>query len=155
MKAKRKFLFRAGIALALLLIAGAMFIVGRGHTIYFDNKTLEHEGETYAAAYKVVVFNKDKELAKLFKRERGMATWIGQNFSMALEVTQEKGGDAVVYPVSLKLPYHMDGIVLNLPAMLADLPREIYMTEFIAGEIQAVSEGDEEIVVDEFAPSDI
>ena len=34
-------------------------------------------------------------------------------------------------PISLKLPYSLDGIVLNLPGLLAQLPQEAYMTEFV------------------------
>lgn len=153
MKSKRTFLVRAGTLLVLLLIAGAMFIVGRGHTIYFDNKTFEYEGISYTAPYKAVVYDNDKEIAVLLKRERGMATWLGQNFKMALEVTLEKGGEAVTYPLQLKLPYRMDGVVLNLPAMLAGLPEEIYMSEFVS----QIAQTDivEEVVIDELVPADI
>jgi hypothetical protein len=154
MKSKRRLLYGAGTLLVLLLIAGAMFIVGRGHTIYIDNKTFEYENQTYASFYKAVIYANDAEAAKLAKRERGMVTWMGQDFRMVLEVTREKGGEAVTYPVELKLPYHMDGIVLNLPAMLAGLPAEKYMTEFVAQEPQDAK--DEEIVIDEFAaPAEI
>ena len=132
MKSKRAILFKVGSIVLLLLIAGAMFIVGRGHTVYFDNKTLDYNGQTYSAANKVVVYINGEKVAKLAKRERGMATWIGQDFKMELEVTQEKGGETKTYAVSQKLPYSMDGIVLNLPGYLAGLPEEAYLTQFVS-----------------------
>lgn len=153
MKLNRKLLFRAGTVLVLLLIAAAMFVVGRGHTIYIDNKTFENGDQTYSAFYKTTVYDNDKEVAKLMKRERGMATWIGQNFKMKLEVTREKGGEAVTYPFELKLPYSMDGIIVNLPAMLAGLPPEQYMTQFVPQTPQT-SEVDEEVVTEELIPGD-
>ena len=59
-----------------------------------------------------------------------MATCIGQNFKMTLEITQEKGGSEETVDVTVTLPHHMDGIAINLPAYLAGLPEEVYMSEF-------------------------
>lgn len=154
MKAKRTLLYRAATLAVLLALAVLMFIVGRGHTVFFDNKTFEYDNQSYPAAYKVIVQVNDKEVAKLMKRERGMATWMGQNFKMNLEVTQEKGGEPVLYPVALKLPYAMDGIILNIPAMLAGLGQEVYQKEFIVQEVQTEAVP-EEIITDELFPADI
>ncbi len=154
MTARRSFLFRVGTIVILIIIAVVMFIVGRGHTIYFDNKTFEHGGNTYATFYKAVVFDRGTEVAKLMKRERGMATWIGQNSCMSLEVTQEKDGEPVTYPIELKLPYHMDGIVINLPAMVAGLPEDVYMSEFIAQTPETDAE-EEVIITEDFLPPEL
>ena len=132
MKAKRRILFSLLLVLLLVGVAAAMMVIGRGHTVYFDNKTLEdYQGQTYKAAEKIVVTVKGEEVAKLGKRERGMSIWIGQNFKMILEVTQEKGGESEIREIDLKLPYNMDGIIINLPAILADLPEEAWLSEFI------------------------
>jgi len=132
MKAKRRMLFSLLLVLVLVGIAAAMMVIGRGHTVYFDNKTLEdYQGQEYKAADKIVVTVKGEEVANLSKRDRGMATWIGQNFKMILEVTQEKGGEPETRVIQLDLPYSIDGIILNLPAVLAGLPEEAYLTEFV------------------------
>lgn len=128
----RRILFSLLLALVLVAIAACMMVIGRGHTVYFDNKTLEdYQGQEYKAANKIVVTVKGEEVAKLAKRERGMATWIGQNFKMVLEVTQEKGGEPEIREIDLKLPYSVDGIVINLPALLAGLPEEAWFSEFV------------------------
>ena len=44
MKSK-KWLYRIAALVILLAISGAMFVIGRGHTIYFDNKAMEYNGE--------------------------------------------------------------------------------------------------------------
>lgn len=153
----RRFLFRFVTVLILLAICACMMVIGRGHTVYLDSKTIEYEGKTYEPPYKVVVFVDDEQIAKLYNRERGSSTCIGQNFEMTLEITQEKGGEETVSHHVIKLPYNLDGIVINLPAYLAGLPEEAYISEFVslATEVE-VSEEEEEVPAgDEFTMGDI
>ncbi len=150
---KRTLLFRSGLILVLILIAALMFLIGRGHTVYFDNKSMEYNGQSVASPYKIEVTVDGERVAKLYDDERGMASTMGQNFSMIVEITEEKGGDPVSSAVSLKLPYNMDGIILNIPAMMAGLPAEAYLSEFVAAPEE--EEEEEEIVTDEFALEDI
>ena len=131
MKGKTLLIRLAALAV-VIAIAATMIVIGRGHTIYFDNKTLEdYQGQEYKAFERVVVTVKDEEVAKLGKRERGAATWIGQNFKMTLEITEKKGDEPRTEEIELKLPYNMDGIIINLPAYLAGLPEEAWLSEFI------------------------
>ena len=132
MNKTRRLLFRLGTLLVLLAIAACMMVVGRGHTVYFDNKTLEYNGQTYSALYRIDVEKDGEKVAKLSKRERGMATNIGQNFEITLRITKEKNGAEEVQTLKLKLPYSMDGIILNLPGYLEGLPEEAYLSEFIS-----------------------
>ena len=141
MSKTRRWIFRIAAVVLLVAIAGAMMVIGRGHTVYFDNKTLEdYQGQTYKSFEKVVVTVKGEEVAKLAKRERGMSIWIGQNFKMILEVTREKGGEPEIHEIDLKLPYNVDGIVVNLPALLAGLPEEAWFSEFVPAETEAPAE---------------
>ena len=124
------------IRLAVLAVAAAlaavMMVIGRGHTLYFDNKTIEdYQGQEYKAFERVVVTVKGEEVAKLGKRERGMATWIGQDFKMVLEITEKKGDEPRIEEISIQLPYGVDGVVLNLPAYLAGLPEDAWFSEFV------------------------
>lgn len=132
MNSKRRIVFSALMVLLLIAIAACMMVIGRGHTVYFDNKTLEdYQGQTYKAANRIVVYINGEQVAKLGARERGMSIWIGQNFKMTLEITQEKGGDTETREIRLKLPYSVDGIVINLPALLAGLPEDAWFSEFV------------------------
>ncbi len=132
MNKTRMLLFRLGTLAILVAIAAVMMVVGRGHTVYLDNKKLEYQGQEYKTPYKVVVLVKGEQVAKLYDRERGSATNVGQNFEMTLEITQEKGGDETVATYQIKLPYNMDGVIINLPGYLAGLPEEAYLTEFVS-----------------------
>ncbi len=147
MKAK-KVLFRLGALVLILLIAATMFYIGRGHTIYLDCKPLEYEGTTYEAPYKVTAYVDGEQVAKLYEDERGMATCIGQSFTVELEVMQEKGGSEVKVTKTIAVPYNLDGIILNLPALLADVPADACISEFVPAVV--VEEEVEEIVTDEF-----
>lgn len=149
MKIKRAILFRVGAIALLVVIAALMMLVGRGHTVYFDNKSIEYDGRSYDTPYKVVINVDGEQVAKLYDKERGMTTCIGQNLKMTLEITQEKGGDEVTTDYNLKLPYNIDGIVINLPAFLAGLPEEAYISVFVPAVTEQPAE--ETPMVDEFA----
>ena len=84
MNNKRKWIFRGCTLLVILLIAVLMFIVGRGHTVYIDNKTLEYNGESYGALQKSEVWAGGERLSKLGKRDRTMTTVIGNSFEMRI-----------------------------------------------------------------------
>lgn len=123
---------RLAVLAVCVALGAAMMVFGRGHTIYLDNKTLEdYNGQEYKAFERVVITAGGEKPTKLGKRERGMATCIGQSFTMTLEITEKKGDEPVTKEVTLDLPYDLDGIIVNLPAYLAGLPEEAWMTEFI------------------------
>lgn len=147
---KRTLFFRIGAVVLLLVIAAVMMVIGRGHTVYFDNKTFEHEGKTYEAVYKVTCYKNGEKFAKLAKRERGMVDVIGQKLKVDLEVMKEKGGKPEKMTVELALPYGEDDLVLNLPAFLAGLPEDVYMETFVP---VVVEEEETEETVDEFGLS--
>ena len=72
-----------------------------------------------------------EQVAKLYDRERGSATCIGQKFTVTLEITEKKGGNETTQTYTIPLPKNMDGIIINLPAYMAGLPEEAYLEEFI------------------------
>ena len=49
MSNKRSLVIRICAVLVLILIAACMMVVGRGHTVYLDNKSIEYDGRTYEA----------------------------------------------------------------------------------------------------------
>lgn len=128
----RRIIIRIIAVLALIALGAAMFFIGRGHSIYFDNKTLEYEGETYKAFYRVTVYNeKGEKLSKLAARERGSDEKMGSDYKMTLEIIENKGDEPKTVVCDLKLPMGIDGVIVNLPGYLAGLPEEAYISEFI------------------------
>ena len=145
---KRRLFFRLGAIALLVVIAACMMVIGRGHTVYVDNKSLDYNGETYKPYYRATVYVNGERLSKLQPKERTSATNIGQSFSMTLELIKEKGQDAETVDISLKLPYNMDGIIVNIPGYMAGLPQEVWMTEFVSTPTEAEMQ-DEEIPTEE------
>ena len=151
---KKSLIAKICTVVVILGIAACMFIIGRGHTVYFDAKAIEYNGETLTSGYRTAIFVNGERVARLSDGDRGMATWIGQNFKCTVEVTPEKGAEAVSHELTVKLPYNMDGIVLNMPALLAGAPESVYLSEFVSMAVES-SPAEEEIVTDEFTLGDI
>ena len=149
MKSKRRLLIRFLALLVVVGIAAAMFVIGRGHTIYFDNKDLEAGGESYKAYYQIEVLVNDKVVCKLGEGDRGMFETMGQDFEMMLHITPKKDAKKVGGAVKMKLPYSMDGIILNLPAMLGGATEDVYQSEFIPAPVEE-DEDEDVVVTDEF-----
>ena len=150
MKNIRRILFRVGAVVILIAICAVMMVIGRGHTVYIDSKKLEYDGQTYPAPYKVVITVDGEQIAKLYDKERGMTTCIGQKLTMTLEITQEKGGEETISTHTLTLPYGMDGIAINLPAYLAGLPEEAYLSEFQVALPEESEAPSDDLPTDEF-----
>ena len=151
MKKKSTLILVRILAVVLVLaIAGAMFIIGRGHTVYFDNKTFEYEGPEYPALYKVTCYKDGERFAKLMKRDRGMVDVMGQKIKVTLELVPEKGDDPITKTLTFPLPYSSDGIVINIPAYMAKLPMDVFMSEFVP---VVVEETEATEAVDEFGLS--
>ena len=149
MKSKKTLLIRIIAVAVLIAVAVTMFIICRGHTVYFDNKDLTADGSEYKSYYQIEVFVDDVSVAKLKSGERGMVSTMGQDFKMVLHITPEKDAKKVGSAVTLKLPYNLDGIILNLPALLGGAPEEVYQEEFIPAPV-IEDESEDVIVTDEF-----
>ena len=63
----RRLVIRIAAVLVLVVIGVVMGVIGRGHTIYLDSKTLEYDGQTYKPAYKTVVYVDGQQVAKLYE----------------------------------------------------------------------------------------
>ena len=50
---KRSWLIRIAFVLVLVLVAVLMLRIGRGHTVYFDNRAVDKGGQSVEAPYKI------------------------------------------------------------------------------------------------------
>ena len=128
---KRSWLIRIAFVLVLVLVAVLMLRIGRGHTVYFDNRALDKDGQSVAAPYKITVYVNGEQISKLYDKERCMVTNIGDSLELTVEVMQQKGGSETTETYKLTLPHSVDSVIINLPAYMAGLPEEAYLEEFI------------------------
>ena len=105
--------------------------------------TLEYNGQTYKAPYKVTIYVGDEQLTKLYDKERGSTTCLGQTFTVTLEVMETKNGSEEMQTYKIPVPKNMDGVIINIPGYLAGLPEEAYLSEFIAAPTEDI--GDDEV----------
>ena len=113
---KRNFLFQGLLVLVLVAIGAVMMVIGRGHTVYFDNRSLEYNGTNYDSLYKIEVYlggsAEGEAVARLYDQERGMATQVGQSMTLTLVITPEDGGEEVGWLLLLQ------GLLLPLKGLL-------------------------------------
>lgn len=151
----RRFWFRVATVAVLIAIAAVMMVIGRSHTVYFDNKAIEYNGVEYKAFQEVGFEMKGVSKQFLYARERGMGNIMGQTCKVSFDIIARKGAmSADHYDEKFKIPYNMDGVVINLPAYYAGLPQEVWMTEFVSLATTS-SAADEVVVTDEFGSFDL
>ena len=143
----RPLLFRLAAAGTLVLIAAVTLVIGRGHVVYLDNYPLEYDGKQYACPYKIA-FSSGEQSGKLYAKERGETICIGQTLRLDLEITETKGGEETGRTLTVKLPYGMDSLTVNLPGLLAGLSEDAIITEFVKS-VPAEEDAEEIPVVDE------
>lgn len=152
MKISKSTLYKILTVVAILILAAVMMIIGRGHTIYLDNKALDNP--SYSAYYRTDVDVKNNEVQKLSARERGSATFMGQSVKVTVTYMETKNSQKQTETFKIKVPYGWDGIIINLPALIHGEPKSVYMSQFIETPVET-SSAEEVVVTDEFVVSDI
>lgn len=144
---KRRILFTSGLIVILVGIAIICFIIGRGHTVFFDNKSID--GTSYESYAYIDLFYKGEKVTSLGKAERISISLTGQKISVEVKYQKKRSSKEETKALDFDLPYNMDGIVFNLPALLDGADESVYMSEFVP----IVAEETEEEVpnTDEFA----
>ncbi|MCQ2398086.1 MAG: hypothetical protein MJ052_02140 [Sphaerochaetaceae bacterium] len=150
MRVKRQTLFIVGAVLLLVGIAVLMVIIGRGHIVYVDNKTVEYNGNEYKAYNLVELSAKGNDPQEAFARDRILFKCVGQSLKIEYEATKKQSSSPEKGIINKKIPFSWDAVVVNLPAYFAGLPEEVWFTEFIQEPPADKSSSNEEIVFDEF-----
>jgi hypothetical protein len=125
----RRNLFQLAAVVVILVIAVVMFIIGRQHTILLDNKTIEHEGKSYAAFSIVTVeVNKEGEL-ELAARDRDKAEVMGQRHKIRVVYTDNTFQEHELVH-KFKVPIGQDMVLISIPALVAQLDEAIWLQDY-------------------------
>ena len=127
----RRMLYRCLLTIVLVAMCFLMIYIGRGHTLYFDNKEMDVSGNLIEAPYRVKIYIKGKEVANLNAGDRGMGIWIGPKAHLDFEITDVKGGDKRNISYNVPLPREYDGVVINLIGLMNNAPYDAYISEFV------------------------
>lgn len=131
MKKGRRILFTTLFATIIVGICIACFILGRGHTVYFDNKNTDDGKYKAYDSIKVYVDGSDKGTS-IGARERISADNIGQKMTITVEYRQKSNSKKESQELTIVIPYSMDGVIVNLPAALEGASEEEYLSEFVS-----------------------
>lgn len=143
----RRLLFISGLIVVLIAISAVCLIVGRGHTIYLDNKSIE--GTNYSSYANIDIVYKGEKVVSLGKAERGSVTLTGQKLNIQFVVKKTKAASAQTIDATIELPYNLDGIIINIPAYVDGADADTYMSEFVPARVE--EDVNEEVpVTDEF-----
>ena len=126
---KRRILFTSALIVLLIVISVLCFITGRGHTVYFDNKTIE--GTNYEAYTYIEVYYKGEMLTSLAKRERTESTLIGQKLKFSVKYQKKRNDMEEEADFVVDVPYDMDGVVINIPALIEGASSDQYLSAFV------------------------
>ena len=130
---KKTLIIRIAVILILIVICAVMFVIGRGHTIYVDNKTIEYNGQEIGSKSEVDVYFNDELVTELYKGERTSFKILGQTLKFKISVKERQNSMTMdEYEIEYKIPYNMDGIILNLPALIEGASEEEYLSEFVS-----------------------
>lgn len=143
----RRLLFISGLIVVLIAISAVCLIVGRGHTIYLDNKSIE--GTNYSSYANIDIVYEGEKVVSLGKAERGSVTLTGQKLNIQFVVKKTKAASAQTIDATIELPYNLDGIIINIPAYVDGADADTYMSEFVPARLE--EDVNEEVpVTDEF-----
>lgn len=138
MKKGRKILFTSLFTIIIVVICVLCFILGRGHTIYFDNK--DTENGAYKAYDSIRVSQGEEKGTSIGARERISMTNIGQKMTVKVEYRQKANSTKETQELTIQIPYNMDGIIINLPAALEGAGPDEYLSEFVSTVVIAEDE---------------
>ena len=84
---KRRILFASGLIAILVGIAIVCLIIGRGHSVFFDNKSIDGtQHESYAF---IDLFYKGEKVTSLGKAERAAITLTGQKITVEVSTKRK------------------------------------------------------------------
>lgn len=150
----RRLVFQFATVVVLLILAVVMFIIGRQHTILLDNRTIEHEGKSYAA-FPIVTVEVDKEgELELAARDRDKAEVMGQRHRIKVVYT-DKFFEEHVLEQSFKIPIGQDMVLLSIPALVAGLDQSVWMQDYFVPTAAVAPVAQEEVPVEEDLGLDI
>ncbi len=115
--------------------------------MYFDNKTTE-DGK-YEFYDSVKVSYKGEKISSMGPRERTTMPLIGQKCTIDLEIRAKKNSKKEAKQITFTVPYNMDDIIINLPALVAGASEEEYLKEFVSN-VAVDDDSEEDISTDEY-----
>ena len=118
------FFVRVAVIVLIILLAVFLYHYGKQHTVYVDNRMIKIGDESYRPLSRAEVSIDGMESQTYRQRTRREETVVRQKHTIRIE----SGDD--VYEGEFTLPVNQDAVVLSLPAFVAGLGQDQYLSEF-------------------------
>jgi hypothetical protein len=112
----RRNLIRISLIIVLIFISLLLFLFGKQHEVFVDNKTIEINGTQYLNIDKANIKIDDGEYIEVEKRKRKKLITVGPYHTITLQYTNEKG-QTIILEEKINLGFKGD-IIINIPALI-------------------------------------
>ena len=119
------FFVRVAVIVLIILLAVFLYHYGKQHTVYVDNRMIKIGDESYRPLSRAEVSIDGMESQTYRQRTRREETVVRQKHTIRIESGDE------VYEGEFTLPVNQDAVVLSLPAFVAGLGQDQYLSEFV------------------------
>ena len=124
------FFVRLAVVVVVILLAVFLYHYGKQHTVYVDNRTIEIDGVSYKALDWAEVSVDGREAEKYSPRTRREETVIRQKHTIHV-VYEDEDFNQFEVDAEFTVPLNETQVVLSLPALVAGLEEDQYITEFV------------------------
>lgn len=116
---KAVMIIRIILPILYILLIALMFILGRTHTVLFENKKADDGSFTHLGSIEISFDGKEPQ--ELFKGERDKILLRGQKHKVVIRFAD--GRDDFVG--EFRIPLFQDTVLLSLPALVENLPSAV------------------------------
>ena len=124
------FFVRLAVIVLIILLAVFLYHFGKQHTVYVDNRTIEIDGVSYRALEWAEVSVDGGESQEYSPRTRREATVQRQKHTIHV-IYEDEDFNQFEIEQEFTGPVNETQVVLSLPALVAGLSEDQYLTEFV------------------------
>ena len=124
------FFVRLAVVVVVILLAVFLYHYGKQHTVYVDNRTIEIDGVSYKALDWAEVSVDGRDSQEYSPRTRREETVIRQKHTIHV-VYEDEDFNQFEVDAEFTVPLNETQVVLSLPALVAGLEEDQYITEFV------------------------
>ncbi len=126
---RKSLLLRGGAVLFLLLLSVFLFVVGKGHNVYFDTRAVTVDGVEYDAPDTTAVSIDGGEAEEMGRAERAVRSVVGARHTVLAE---SLAGDDARAERKVRLPLGRTDVIISIPALLAGLPDDKVVLPYVS-----------------------
>ncbi len=145
-----RFLQRTLLLAFFIALGTWLFYIGREHKVFLDNKTLDHEGQTFKALkYVNVTVNNTSSPVELMAKDRDVVKSVGALLKVQVDVMDEFGENVEkTISFDFNLGFRKD-IMLSLPLIASGQNNFVLPAPTVH---QRITDGSREIESDDVIP---